>query len=118
MAKKDTSAGKRKVKGKRSWKLLGTGSALVAGIAATKALDATWRTATGHGPPTKAESPDIADREALIWAAVSGMAIGLAKTYATRRAASYWVKSTGELPPGMDEATAADAKSKLRRIGR
>ncbi|MGI8578767.1 MAG: DUF4235 domain-containing protein [Nocardioidaceae bacterium] len=117
MAKKDKTSAKKKAKGKRSWKLLGTGSALIAGIATTKALDATWRTATGHRPPTKAESPDIADREALIWAAVSGMAIGVAKTYATRRAASYWVKSTGALPPGMDDE-AGIGKSKLRMIGR
>jgi hypothetical protein len=100
---KDKKAKKNKAKGKRAWKLLGSGSALLAGLAVARALDATWRTATGRRPPTKPESPEIAGREALLWAGLSGMAIGVAKTYATRRAAQYWVKSTGELPPGMTQ---------------
>jgi hypothetical protein len=108
-------AAKKKAKGKRAWKAVGSGSALLAGLAASKALDATWKTATGRKPPTKPENPDIAGREAILWAALSGMAIGVAKTYATRRAATYWVRSTGELPPGMnEEATKAD-KLRLKK---
>jgi hypothetical protein len=110
---KSPKAGKtRKPKGKRAWKVLGSTSALVAGIATTRALEATWRTATGRKPPTKPESPEIAGREAILWAGLSGLAIGVAKTYATRRAAQYWVKSTGELPPGMAAKSADDAKDK------
>jgi Protein of unknown function (DUF4235) len=107
---------KKKSKGKRAWKVLGSTSALVAGLATTRALDATWRTATGRKPPTKPESPEIAGREALLWAGLSGMAIGLAKTYATRRAAQYWVKSTGELPPGMADKKAdkKDVQGKVK----
>jgi hypothetical protein len=101
-AKAQTKARKKKQKkGKSLWKLMGTGSALVAGLVTAKALDATWRTATGHAAPTKPEHPDLGTRESLAWAALSGMAIGVAKTYATRRAADYWVRSTGRLPPGM-----------------
>jgi hypothetical protein len=103
VAKKSGQSNKKSGKGKVSWRMLGTGSALAAGVAAAKVLDALWHTATGRKPPSTPESPDIAHREALVWAAVSGMAIGVAKTYATRRAARYWVRSTGELPPGMAE---------------
>ncbi len=114
MAKKSKSPakdGKQKPRGKRTWKLIGTGTGLVAGIAMAKALDATWRTATGHKPPNAPENPDIAGREALLWAAVSGMAMGIARTYATRRAAHYWVRSFGELPPGMtDDSTKAEQR--------
>ena len=109
---------KGKSKGKRAWKLMGSGSAVIAGIATARALDATWRTATGRKPPTKPESPDVAGREALLWAALSGMAIGVAKTYATRRAAVYWMKSTGELPPGMaKDATKSDKKRMKKQAG-
>jgi hypothetical protein len=93
----------KKQPGKGAWKFIGSGSAVLAGVATARALDATWRTATGRKPPTRPESPEIAGREALLWAGLSGMAIGVAKTYATRRAAQYWVKSTGDLPPGMSE---------------
>jgi hypothetical protein len=110
--KSDKKPKKPKSKGKRAWKVLGSTSALVAGLAMTRALDATWRTATGRKPPTKPESPEIAGREALVWAGLSGMAIGVAKTYATRRAAHYWVKSTGELPPGMTDKSRASSKGR------
>jgi negative regulator of sigma E activity len=101
-AKKAEKAEKKEQKkGKRIWKLMGTGSAVAAGVVTAKALDATWKTATGHAAPTKPEHPDLGTRESLAWAALSGMAVGVAKTYATRRAATYWVKSTGRLPPGM-----------------
>jgi hypothetical protein len=103
-----------KERGKKTWKLMGTGAAMVAGIATTKALDATWRTATGKTPPTKPENPDIASREALVWAGISGAAYGLAKTYFTRRAARYWVRSTGKLPPGMEENAELGDKAKVK----
>lgn len=97
----EKAAKKEQAKGKHVWKLINTGAAVVAGILTAKALDATWKTATGHKPPNKPEHPDIGGREAIAWAAVSGMAVGVVKTYASRRAATYWVKSTGRLPPGM-----------------
>lgn len=84
------------------WKVLATGSAVVAGILTARLLDATWKTATGHKAPNKPEHPDLDAREAIAWAAVSGMAIGIAKVFAARKAANYWVKSTGRLPPGME----------------
>lgn len=99
---------KRHARGKQLWKLIATFSALLAGVAMAKALDATWKTATGRAAPTRPENPDIGTRESLTWAAISGMAIGVAKTYATRRAANYWVKSTGRLPPGMDPAESSE----------
>jgi hypothetical protein len=102
---------KSKAKGKRTWKMFGSGAALLSGLAMTRVLDATWRTATGRKPPTKPESPEITGREAILWSALSGMAIAVAKTYGTRRAAHYWVKSTGELPPGMKKhATRAEKR--------
>ncbi len=111
MAKRPKSA-KGVNKGKTTWRLVGTSSALVAGVAAARVLDIIWATATGRRPPSTPESPDIGQSEAMIWAAISGMAIGVAKTYATRRAARYWLRSTGELPPGMAErATEADVQS-------
>lgn len=113
MAKRQQAADKRANKGKASWRLIGTGTALAAGVAASRVLDVIWATATGRKPPSTPESPDIAQREAMVWAAVSGMAIGVAKTYATRRAARYWLRSTGALPPGMAEDASADDRRRI-----
>ena len=40
-------------------------------------------------------------REALTWAAVSGTIVAVARMLATRRAANYYARSTGHLPPGV-----------------
>lgn len=99
-------------RGRRLWKVLGQTCASLAGLVAVKGLRAVWKTATGHAPPGRPEHPDLGTSEAIVWAALSGMAMGVAKMYATRRAAIYWVKTTGSLPPGMstnvrDESTAS-----------
>ena len=60
-------------------------------------------------------NPDIAGREALLWAAISGLSMGLARTYATRRLAHYWIRSTGELPPGMAEQGSKADERKLKK---
>jgi uncharacterized protein DUF4235 len=114
VAKKSKKSHQPKEKGKRSWKLLGTTAALTAAFATTKALNAAWKTATGKEPPDSPESPEIGGREALAWAAVSGMAMGVAKMYATRRAASYWVRSFGTLPPGMNKGATKKTKQKVK----
>ncbi|HET7173368.1 MAG TPA: DUF4235 domain-containing protein [Nocardioidaceae bacterium] len=103
MARKKKAEHKAQDKGRRLWSLIGMVTKLVSGIAAAKALDAAWRTATGHRPPSSAEHPSLPNREALVWAALSGMAAGVARAYATRRAADYWVRSTGRLPPGLSD---------------
>jgi hypothetical protein len=39
--------------------------------------------------------------EAVAWAAVSGLAVGLARMLASRKAAEYYRKSTGHLPANL-----------------
>jgi Protein of unknown function (DUF4235) len=89
-----------------AWRLIGGLSAVAAGVAARKAIQLAWRSATGRQPPTNPESPDTTWREAVGWAVVSGAAVGVARLIATRTAASYWRRSTGELPPGLEDVVA------------
>ena len=76
---------------------------LLAGLGATavskKALNSGWKVATGKQPPANPADPDVDLWEAVAWAAVSGTLIALARMAATRRAANYYLRSTGELPP-------------------
>ena len=37
----------------------------------------------------------------MAWAVFSGALVGLARMLAQRRAASYYARSTGHLPPGL-----------------
>ena len=87
------------------WRLFGGISAILAGVAARKALVKGWRAATGVNPPANPAQPGTKWREAIPYALASGAAMGLARMLATRKAADYYRKSTGHLPPGMEEVT-------------
>ena len=80
---------------------------LVAGLGAAaltrKLLDRSWRAAAGKNPPENPADPDVAMGEAVAWAVVSGTFVALARMIAQRRAASYYAKSAGHLPPQLQK---------------
>jgi len=84
---------------------------LVAGLGAAAVtrtvLDRSWKAAAGKNPPENPADPDVGFGEAVLWASVTGAAVALARMLAQRRAANYYTRSTGHLPPGLkpgDEA--------------
>ena len=87
------------------WKLFGTLSAIFAGMAARKLLVATFTKTTGRNPPANPQAPGTSWQEATMWAVLSGATMGVARMLATRKAASYYQRSTGHLPKGMEEVT-------------
>ncbi len=87
--------------GKLAWRVLGTGSAVLAATLAEKGVRAAWRASTGSEPPDVPENPDTDWGEAVAWALLSGAAVALARLAVTRRAAAYYRRSTGELPKAL-----------------
>ena len=85
------------------WSVFSLAAALGAAALAKKGLNTTWRAATGKNPPANPADPDVDVREAVAWAAVSGTLIAIARMLATRRAAHYYARSTGHLPPGLEK---------------
>jgi hypothetical protein len=83
------------------WTVFSLVSALAAAAAARKGLNTSWKVATGKKPPENPADPDVDIWEAVAWATVSGVAIGVARMLAQRKAASYYARSTGHLPPGV-----------------
>jgi hypothetical protein len=88
-----------------TWKLLGTGGAVLSGIAAKKVITTGWKAVTGHEPPANPEHPDTTWAEAIAFALLSGAIVGVARMLAARKAAEYYRKSTGHLPPKMQEVS-------------
>jgi hypothetical protein len=84
------------------WSVFSLVSALLAASVAKKALNGSWKAATGRKPPENPADPDVALREAVAWAAASGTFVALARMLAQRRAAHYYTRSTGHLPPGLE----------------
>lgn len=87
------------------WKVMGLGSAIMAGIAMKKAIALGWKKGIGGPPPANPTSPDTNWGEAIAFALASGALIGVARMFATRKAAQYFRKSTGHLPPGLEDVS-------------
>ncbi len=92
------------------WSAFSLVAALGAAAMAKKGLNTTWKAATGKNPPANPADPDVDIWEAVTWAAVSGTLVALARMLATRKAATYYAKSTGHLPPGLQKDN-QDAKA-------
>jgi hypothetical protein len=92
---------------KLAWKVVAAGAAFGATAVSRKVLDAAWSSVRGTPPPDTPENPDTGWGEAVTWAVLSGVGIGVARLVATRTAARVWVRRTGALPPGLVEEKAA-----------
>ena len=82
------------------WGAFSLVAALLAASVARKGLTATWKAASGKEPPANPADPEVSLSEALLWASLSGVLVGVARMLATRRAAGYYARSVGKLPPG------------------
>lgn len=91
--------------GSKMWSAMALASTLGATLAARKAMTTSWKVATGKEPPQNPADPDVSIGEAVAWAVVSGVAIGVARMLASRKAANYYRRSTGHLPPNLQEAS-------------
>jgi len=86
------------------WSVFSLVAALLAATVARKLLNTVWKAATGKEPPANPADPQVAMAEALAWATLSGTLVAVARMLASRRAAGYYAKSTGHLPPGVEGA--------------
>ena len=92
--------------GKLGWKAVGITSGLIAARTSKKVLDTTWKKTKGGEPPRNPAAPGTSWGEALSWAVATGAGVAVARLLAMRGAAKAWKKTTGSLPPGLEEVGA------------
>lgn len=106
-----------------AWKVLATVSGLVAAKAATKVTATGWKAATGNRPPAGKFDPEHTAAQIAVFTIVSSAVTAGFKAYAQRKAADFYTKSAGELPPPVAKARRKAAlkeqaaKSGKRRLG-
>jgi hypothetical protein len=83
------------------WSVLSLVAGLGAAAVTRKVLDTSWKAAAGRKPPENPADPDVRLVEAALWAGITGAFVALARMFAQRRAANYYARSTGHLPPGL-----------------
>jgi Protein of unknown function (DUF4235) len=87
------------------WRVLGTGGAILAGIVANKLVQTIWKKA-GRDAVLDPRDPRTPAKDAVLFAALTGLAVGAARTLVTRKAARYYEKSAGHLPKAMEKGEA------------
>src|SRR5438270_530949 len=70
---------------------------IVVGLVASKVVSTAWKLGSGGKPPKDGQGEYL---EVMSWAAASAAAAAAVKLFAERRAAAYYLKSTGHAPPG------------------
>lgn len=81
------------------WKAAVTAAAIAGGVTAKKVATAGWEKTRGSGPPQNPIDPETSWGEALTWAAVLGLSMGVARIVARRGAAELWKAAEGDTPP-------------------
>lgn len=89
-----------------AWKVVGTGSAIVAGLMVRKVVIGVWTKTRHSDPPSNPAARGTSWGDALGWTVATGIAVAVARLVATRGAAAVWEKATGNLPPGLEDVTA------------
>lgn len=87
------------------WRVLGTGSAILAGVIANRVVIMAWKKA-GRDATLDPRDPRTPVGDAVAFAALTGLAVGAARVIATRKAAEYYARSAGHLPKPMREGNA------------
>lgn len=84
-----------------------TVAAIGAGIATRTAIKSLWKRTTGNEPPNDPADPTVAWKEALAWAAATGVGVGVARVVGRRLAADVWEKRSGKPAPAERETSDA-----------
>jgi Protein of unknown function (DUF4235) len=82
----------------RMWKAVATGAAAGAVAITRPLIERTWRQVVGSEPPGNPAHEDVAWRDAILWAALSGAVVGLIRLVAQRTAAGVWQQVRGNYP--------------------
>lgn len=83
------------------WKIAGAGVGLAAAVVTRSAIRAIWRGAKDEEPPDNPASPAVSWGDAIAWAALSGLAVGVAELVARKSTAVGWQRTRGHLPPSL-----------------
>lgn len=89
--------------GSFSWKILGVTAGILAAKVSRSVAEKIWVKTKGGDPPRNPASRQTTWGEAVGWAVATGVAAGVARLLASRGMAGAWRRTTGHLPPGLEE---------------
>lgn len=86
-------------------KLATTAAAVGASFVANKLTNGTWKFVTGRDSPENPEDPDIDFKEAVAFAVLSGVIVGLARMIANRQSSRVIARASKKTSEQIADAT-------------
>jgi hypothetical protein len=83
------------------WNAVASGAAIGAVVVSKPVLERTWRLVFRSDPPGNPAHHDVAWRDALLWALITGALVGVIRLVAQRAAAGAWYRLTGDYPEAL-----------------
>ena len=83
------------------WNAVASGAAIGAVAASKPALERSWRLIFRSDPPGNPAHHDVAWRDAVLWALLTGALVGVIRLVAQRAAAGAWYRVTGDYPEAL-----------------
>jgi uncharacterized protein DUF4235 len=83
------------------WNAVASGAAIGAVAASKPVLERSWRAVFRSDPPGNPAHRDVAWRDALLWALLTGALVGVIRLVAQRAAAGAWYRVTGDYPEAL-----------------
>ncbi len=83
------------------WNWVAAGAAVGAVSASRPLIEQGWRLAFRSEPPGNPAHQDVAWRDAILWAVITGALVGLIRLVAQRLAAGAWQRLTGRYPESL-----------------
>lgn len=85
----------------KMWNAVASGAAIGSVIVSKPLLERAWRVAFRSDPPGNPAHRDVAWRDALLWALLTGALVGVIRLVAQRAAAGAWYRVTGDYPEAL-----------------
>jgi hypothetical protein len=85
----------------KMWSGVASGAAIGAVVLIKPLLERAWRSIVGSEPPGNPADQEVAWRDAVLWALVTGAVVGVIRLIAQRVAAGAWQKTTGSYPKSL-----------------
>ena len=81
------------------WSTFATITAAIASKSTRSGLKKGWTKVRRAQPPDNPDRPDVSWVDALLWAALSGLVVGVVRVLVQRGSASIWRRVTKHEPP-------------------
>lgn len=99
------------------WKILVSVVGVAITVGLRRILASEWERRRGGAPPSNTADDDTTWKDALVFAVITGAAVGVARIATDRLTAEAWRRARGDYPPGIKHGRGDVLDAAKRQVG-